>query len=439
MEKPSRYRWYVVAVFFGFTLLHQTDRLLIGPLTEQIRISFKISDTQMGLVSTGALVVGAVLFPIWGYLYDRYSRAKLLALASFIWGSTTWLGAIAPTYPTFLVARASTGIDDSSYPGLYSLIADYFGPLVRGRVYGLLQITQPLGYLMGMILAIYYGGQLVLGGVTYAADWRRPFYLTGTLGVLLAFVIYFFVKEPKRGQMEPEMAGLENMATVRFNWDAAASLFKIRTMILIYLQGFFGVFPWNAITFWFFAYLERERGYSGNQIFVTMALAVIIMAIGYPLGGALGDYFFKRNPRGRIWVSTIGVFVGAALFFITLNIPIRQETLFLVLLCLTSIFVPFASSNVVSTIYDVTVPEIRSTANAVESFIESIGAALAPLMVGMISDKVDLKTAFLSICTVSWIICGLFFLLTTRFVSADIAVLRGQMRQRADQATHEVN
>jgi hypothetical protein len=25
------------------------------------------------------------------YLYDRYARAKLLSLASFIWGATTWL------------------------------------------------------------------------------------------------------------------------------------------------------------------------------------------------------------------------------------------------------------------------------------------------------------------------------------------------------------
>ena len=28
----------------------------------------------------------------------------------------------------FLVTRSSTGIDDPSYPGLYSLVSDYFGP-----------------------------------------------------------------------------------------------------------------------------------------------------------------------------------------------------------------------------------------------------------------------------------------------------------------------
>ena len=108
----------------------------------------------MGAINTGALIVGALLYPLWGYLYDRYARAKLLALASFIWGATTWLSALMRTYPTFLVTRASTGIDDSAYPGLFSLVADYFGPGLRGKVYGVLQLAQPLGYLIGMILAL---------------------------------------------------------------------------------------------------------------------------------------------------------------------------------------------------------------------------------------------------------------------------------------------
>src|SRR5512137_2916957 len=143
----SRYQWYVVGVFFAFMLLHQTDRLLIGPLTTDIMATFQITMTQMGAVSTGALIVGAVLYPIWGYAYDRFSRSKLLSLASFIWGSTTWISAVAPTYPAFLVTRASTGIDDSIYPGLFSLLSDYFGPRVRSKIYGILQLTQPLGYI----------------------------------------------------------------------------------------------------------------------------------------------------------------------------------------------------------------------------------------------------------------------------------------------------
>ena len=127
-KENSRYRWFVVAVFFFFMLLHQTDKLMIGSLQVQISKDFELNNQQWGLINSGALIVATILYPIWGYLYDRFSRTKLLSLASLIWGGTTWLNAVVRTFGGFLVTRASTGIDDSSYPGLFTLIADYFGP-----------------------------------------------------------------------------------------------------------------------------------------------------------------------------------------------------------------------------------------------------------------------------------------------------------------------
>ena len=84
-KKQSRYRWFVVRIFFFFMLLHQSDKLVIGSLTTQIMDSFGIDEVQMGAVFTGALIVSANLYPLWGYLYDLYAHAKLRALASFIW------------------------------------------------------------------------------------------------------------------------------------------------------------------------------------------------------------------------------------------------------------------------------------------------------------------------------------------------------------------
>ncbi len=422
--KSSRYRWFVVAVFFAFMLLHQSDKLLIGPLTTPIMETFGINEAQMGAVSTGALIVGAILYPLWGYLYDRYARAKLLALASLIWGATTWLNALAPSYPAFLVTRASTGIDDSSYPGLYSLIADYFGPSVRGKIYGLLQLTAPLGYMLGMVLA------LLLGDLV---GWRGVFYITGGLGVLLAVVIFFGVREAPRGQSEPELADLEQIGVYRFDWQIAKGLFRKRSLILLFIQGFCGVFPWNVITYWFFRYLETERHYSADAVLVTMVVAVLVMAAGYFVGGAAGDFLFKRTPRGRLIVSTAGVLLGAVLLALTLNVPLENQTLFMIMLGISSLFIPFAAPNVTSTVYDITLPEVRSTALAVQYFIESAGAALAPLLAGLIAVNTSLKTAILLICTLTWMLCAIFFAFTAYLIPRDIQTLRDQLRQRAQE------
>jgi len=219
IRKRSLYRWNIVVIFFFFMLLHQTDKLLIGPLKGPISEEFGINNTQFGLAISGALVVGTILYPIWGYLYDRFSRARLLSIASFIWGSTTWLSAIVRSYGGFVVTRASTGVDDSSYPGLYTLVADYFEPEMRSQVYGLLQLSQPIGYLLGMVLAL-----MVAPGL----GWRNIFFITGGLGLLIALLIHYRVKEVPRGRSEPEFAGMEEIVQLEFSWAQVREVFKKR-------------------------------------------------------------------------------------------------------------------------------------------------------------------------------------------------------------------
>ena len=422
-ERASRYRWFVIAVFFAFMLLHQTDRLMIGPMQNTIEKQFQINDQQWGFINSGALLIGTVLYPIWGYLYDRYARAKLLALASFIWGLTTWLSAIAPNYRTFLVTRASTGIDDSAYPGLYSLVADYFGPALRGKVYGLLQLAQPLGYLIGMVMALMLAP--LIGG------WRQAFYITGSLGLVVAVLIYFGVKDLPRGKAEPEFAGMEEMSQFHFSWQEAKQIFRRKTMWFIFLQGFAGMFPWNTITFFFFGYLMAERGYDDNAVLGTMAPVILILAAGYFVGGSLGDWLFKRTNKGRIMISSLGVLLGAVFLYQAMNTPIDQRSTFFMWMALTAIFMPLSSPNVIATVYDITVPEVRSTAQAVEYFIENLGAAAAPIVAGFFSLAYGKGNAILWICVTAWLVCFVLYLGALLTIDRDVHWLRSLMSDRA--------
>lgn len=419
-------RWVVVVIFFFFMLLHQTDKLMIGSLQVQISEDFNITNTQWGLVNSGALIVATVLYPIWGYLYDHYARAKLLSLASFVWGATTWLNAIVKSFGGFLVTRASTGIDDSSYPGLYTLIADYFGPHARGKVYGILQLAQSIGYLLGMVLALMVAP--AIGG------WRSVFYITGSLGLVIALLIFLFVKEMPRGKAEPEFENMAEMQTFKFSWAEAREIFRKKTMWFVFLQGFAGVFPWNVITYFFFAYLEKERGYDPDGILLTMTPVILILAGGYFLGGLLGDAAFKRSNKGRIVVSSVGVLMGAIFMYFAMTTPVEAKNQFFVLMCLAALFMPLSSANVIATVYDVTVPEVRSTAQAVEYFVENAGAAFAPILTGLIADMYDLKTAILLICTVAWGLCFFFYLGAIFTIDKDSHDLRVQMAERAKAA-----
>jgi MFS family permease len=245
-------------------------------------------------------------------------------------------------------------------------------------------------------------------------------------------VIFFGVREAPRGKSEPELAELEKMGIYRFDWKIAKGLFRKRSLLLLFAQGFFGVFPWNVITFWFFRYLETERHYDSNAVLVTMVVAVLVLAFGYFVGGAVGDFLFRRTPRGRLITCTTGVFLGAILLLITIHIPIGQQTLFMIMLAITALFIPFSSPNVISTVYDITLPEVRSTALAIQYFIESAGAATAPFLAGLIAVRSSLGAAILLICTSAWIVCGILLSITAYLIPKDIETLRSQLRERAD-------
>ena len=315
---------------------------------------------------------------------------------------------------------------------LYSLIADYFAPQVRGKIYGLLQLSQPLGYMAGLILATT---------VAVSLGWRNIFLITGGLGIVLAAVIFLFVKDVPRGTAEPEFETMDEVGNFKFEWSKVKDITKKKSLIMMNLQGFFGVFPWNTITAFIFIYLAEERGYAESAILLTMAPAILILASGYFFGGALGDFFFKRSLKGRVNVALFGVLTGAFLLFVTLNIPSANKTLFGIMLALTALFIPISSPNVTSTVNDVALPEIRSTAMSIQYFIESSGAALSPLITGIIADSLRRTnnphprgTAILIICITAWLFCGVFYYIASSYIERRYRIIAQRNENRATEA-----
>ena len=165
---------------------------------------------------------------------------------------------------------------------------------------------------------------------------------------------------------------------------------------------------------------------------MIMAPAVLIMSLGYPLGGWLGDRLFKHTKRGRLIVAATGILLGAVLLAITLNVPTEQITLFTILLMATALFMPLPSPNILSTIYDVTLPEIRSTANGIQYFIESIGSATSPLLAGMLADATSVGNALLVIPLITWGLCFLFISGAIVLIPKDINSMHAELQRRAE-------
>lgn len=399
----------VLIIFFLFGLFHQADRFLIGPLTSSIINEFHINEAQMGFSISSAIIVAGILYPIWGYLSDKFNRAKLISLASFLWGSTTWLSSVAKSYGMFVITRASTGIDDAAYPGLYSLLSDYFEPLLRSRVFSVIKITFPLGYVVGAMFGTLLGARF---------GFRKVFLITGVIGILFSVLILLFVKDVPRGASENK----STESQITFN--KIKELLKSKAHISLYAQGFFAVFPMNIITFWLFRYLEVERTLNSKELVLVSVIAVGFIALGNIVSGFLGDKMFSIEKTGRLKVGLLTV-LGAGLLIIAILTPISKHLQFLVFVAVGSFFVAFATPNVSATISDISNAEVRSTALSMQSFVETLGSALSPTIAGFIAYKTNLTFTFVSVLALSsvfWLIAFVFAISSIRkfYVSEDV-------------------
>ena len=162
-----------------------------------------------------------------------------------------------------------------------------------------------------------------------------------------------------------------------------------------------------------------------------MLVAIVFLSIGYFLGGGLGDFFFRRTPRGRVLTAMAGVLAGAVFLTLLLVLPTADGKLSIPLLALMGLTMSVASPNVIATVQDVTEPEVRGTAQSVMSFADTAGSAFAPWLAGLIAVSHSLHVAILVICISTWLLCAVLFGVTAVFIPGDVARLRQTMEERA--------
>jgi len=216
-EISNAYRSYVIAVIWLVMLLRFVDLQIIAVLLESIRAEFRVSDTQLGLLSgfAFALFYGTLGIPI-AWLADRYNRRNIIAAAVGLWSAMTAVCGLAQSFLALLLARVGVGVGEAGgAPPSYSLISDYVRPEKRGTVFALLNSSVPVGLFIGF---------LVGGWVNEYHGWRAAFMVVGLPGIAVALLVRFTLREPPRGHSEQRTAGAPSplSETLRYLWSVRA-------------------------------------------------------------------------------------------------------------------------------------------------------------------------------------------------------------------------
>ena len=392
-ERTTRYAWYVVLLLLLTQIVSYIDRFLPSLLIQWIKTDLELSDFQVGLIMGPAfgLFYVFVAVPI-GWLADRYSRRKILAVGISIWCAMTAAAAFAKSFVPLFAARMGVGLGEAAVaPCAVSLISDYFPRARRARALSVFMAGTFIGagsaYLFGGPLVQYIGTlpPVHVPGYGELAAWQMSFLYIGVPGFVLAAMM-FTIREPER--QDQVLRGLDTSAGgraslgdafrfIRQRWRAFGALFV----------GSAAVVTMGSLTFWNIALFGRTWGWEIREIGITTGA---LFFIGGPLGTILGIWLTNRwTASGRkdatlraVWCGIAIALPGFALYPI---MPTPELAVFMQLFAFTGQAMAAAAGPATLTL--IAPGQIKSQATAIYYlFVGVFGQLIGPPPVGLMTD-----------------------------------------------------
>jgi predicted MFS family arabinose efflux permease len=273
------------------------------------------------------------------------------------------------------LARIGVGIGEAGCsPPAHSMIADLYPPERRSSAMG----VYTLGISAGIMLAYLAGGW-----VAENIGWREAFYIVGLPGLLLAALVRFTLREPRRGASEERHDSGSQPALM----DVVRFLTTRQSFLYMALGAGFSSFVGYSIVFGMPSFIDRSFG-------VGMAIIGFWLGIIYGIAGGLGFFlggFFadRIGAQGhRRALTFIGVATTISALFYAAVFLSSTLTWCLSLLVLPTVIANFYLAPVLSQTQSLVSLRMRAVASSLMLLIINvIGLLIGPAVTGFVSDS----------------------------------------------------
>ena len=380
---PKTYPYTTLTVLTALNVLNYIDRNMLLGVQPLVQREFHINDRQTGWLTSAFFICYMVAAPLVGWLGDRFVRKNIILFGIAIWSGFTLLTWLVRDYNQLLFRHTIVGIGEASYATIApTLIADLFPVERRGRMLSIFYLGLPVGSALGILL----GGPL---GERFG--WRVPFMMAGIPGFLLALT-FWFLPEPQRGQSEGAAAAPASF-TLEGIYHTIVGLFRNGAFMTACLGMAMYTFAVGGMQVWIPTFLHRVRGMSVSRAAIVFGLiAAVNGVIATLVGGWIGDRMLKRHDGAYYKFSGLAMFAAVPLMILAVYAtgPLMLPAIF------WAVFVLLIGTGPSNTAVVNSVDAgIRSTALAVNTFvIHALGDAFSPTLIGWISDRTSLQTAF---------------------------------------------
>jgi MFS family permease len=217
------------------------------------------------------------------------------------------------------------------------------------------------------------------------------------------------VEEPDRGQMD------RNVQSFRISdFKDFSSLFKIKTNLLVFLQGIFGTIPWGVFSIFIIDYFVVEKGYLRPTATLIITIVGGMALVSSLIGGFVGNKLFRKNPKYLPLFCGISTILGVIPTALLINAPMRtdqNETMLVVFAICTGLLIAMTPPNMKAILMNVNNPFSRGTVFSLYNFADDLGRGFGPFIIGNILIYHFGRNVAFNIANAFWIICGGLILL----------------------------
>ncbi len=370
MRKETSYHIIILLVFFSSALI---GTLL--PMAEDIPIA---SQEEVGLISSLFLIVGACCSLIWAILATRFSRKKLLIVATFEWSIFALLTVFATDFYSLLVFQLLTAIGFGAViPITFSMIVDLKEPEKRGSAFGWKETNYVLGVGFSQVLS---------GFLIDYYPWFIPFIIISLGGFLCTFLL-IKMTPPERGEMD-KIYGSSDMSAEWIRREDIREITKRKSNILILTLNFVLFIGLGAISQFLITLLKNNTDYNFESEIATIFL-VIIYVNQIPSGlllGKFGDKRYRNDVNGRIKVVLLCLTLGSILYIIGFSIVFTSSSaisiivIFLIVASMGAFFFGGVDPLLQATLGEINTPRTRSTVYSLNYLTYTFGRGISELI-----------------------------------------------------------
>lgn len=439
MQKKSEFagrELYAVILLALMNFFLFADQNLMAPNLTQIARDLGLDDVQRDVMLGGNIsavfwILGGVVTLGIGYLTDLISRRNLFIIVIIIGEIPCLLTGFVRNYDELFWMRALTGIGiGGALPLTYSMIGDYFSHGNRAAATAWMGLAEGLGIAAGQLLAGFIGPQM---------GWRFPFIIVAIPNFALCALFFMTVREPGRGSTEESLRELIESGKVyigRINWKGYFDLFKIRSNLMVFLQGIPGTVPWGVFFIFLNDFYSQDKGYSVEVATLIVMFVGAAAIVGSLAGGLVGNKLYNIGPRYLPLLCGTCTLVGIIPMAFLLNYPSQVGVanpgvaVPLTLGFITGFMVSVTGPNVRAMLLNVNTPETRGSIFSLFNLTDNLGKGFGPVIISILIARFGRLAAF-NIANLFWVICGILLLFMMWTFPKDKEKLDATMAGRA--------